>query len=128
MPSCHHNIELKRMERQNRQKKGLVIHSNYISLHHGMPPRCAAHVYLNMLFCCPTFSSFSYLLMFTSFFLVQLQVSPVLSERLRVFESLREKKKVEPSEKTLSIRLSDGRTVKGTAGVTTPLFVAQSIR
>uniref|UniRef100_A0A8D3DPS0 threonine--tRNA ligase n=1 Tax=Scophthalmus maximus TaxID=52904 RepID=A0A8D3DPS0_SCOMX len=32
------------------------------------------------------------------------------------------------SEKPLSIRLADGRTVKGKAGVTTPLFVAQSVR
>ncbi|XP_035020079.2 threonine--tRNA ligase 1, cytoplasmic isoform X5 [Hippoglossus stenolepis] len=62
----------------------------------------------------------------------QLQVSPVLSERLQVFESLIEKrgikKRVEASEKPLSIRLADGRTVKGKAGVTTPLFVAQSVR
>uniref|UniRef100_A0A665UE96 threonine--tRNA ligase n=1 Tax=Echeneis naucrates TaxID=173247 RepID=A0A665UE96_ECHNA len=47
-------------------------------------------------------------------------VSPYLSERLRVFESFREKqssrKKAETSEKQLSIRLMDGRTVKGTAG------------
>ncbi|GLD63702.1 threonine--tRNA ligase, cytoplasmic-like isoform X3 [Lates japonicus] len=61
-----------------------------------------------------------------------LQASPVLSERLRVFESLREKqvseRRVEASGKPLSIRLADGRTVKGTAGVTTPLFVAQSVR
>ncbi|KAM7383413.1 hypothetical protein PAMP_003069 [Pampus punctatissimus] len=61
------------------------------------------------------------------------QVSPVLSERLRVFESLREKqgnkKRVEAAEnKTLIIRLADGRTVKGTAGVTTPVSVSQSVR
>uniref|UniRef100_A0A8C2XD39 threonine--tRNA ligase n=1 Tax=Cyclopterus lumpus TaxID=8103 RepID=A0A8C2XD39_CYCLU len=33
---------------------------------------------------------------------------------------------VEATETRLSIQLADGRTVKGTAGVTTPLFVAQS--
>uniref|UniRef100_A0A7N8WTZ9 threonine--tRNA ligase n=1 Tax=Mastacembelus armatus TaxID=205130 RepID=A0A7N8WTZ9_9TELE len=53
-----------------------------------------------------------------------------LSERLQVFETLREKqaskKRVEVSETPLSIQLSDGRTVKGTAGVTTPHFIAQS--
>uniref|UniRef100_A0A7N9AP26 threonine--tRNA ligase n=1 Tax=Mastacembelus armatus TaxID=205130 RepID=A0A7N9AP26_9TELE len=52
------------------------------------------------------------------------------SERLQVFETLREKqaskKRVEVSETPLSIQLSDGRTVKGTAGVTTPHFIAQS--
>uniref|UniRef100_A0A7N8WVQ9 threonine--tRNA ligase n=1 Tax=Mastacembelus armatus TaxID=205130 RepID=A0A7N8WVQ9_9TELE len=57
-------------------------------------------------------------------------VSPALSERLQVFETLREKqaskKRVEVSETPLSIQLSDGRTVKGTAGVTTPHFIAQS--
>uniref|UniRef100_A0A7N8YDW1 threonine--tRNA ligase n=1 Tax=Mastacembelus armatus TaxID=205130 RepID=A0A7N8YDW1_9TELE len=60
----------------------------------------------------------------------KLQVSPALSERLQVFETLREKqaskKRVEVSETPLSIQLSDGRTVKGTAGVTTPHFIAQS--
>uniref|UniRef100_A0A7N6BHV8 threonine--tRNA ligase n=1 Tax=Anabas testudineus TaxID=64144 RepID=A0A7N6BHV8_ANATE len=60
------------------------------------------------------------------------KVSPALSERLQVFESLREKRcskeRVEASEKPLIIQLADGRTVKGKAGVTTPLFVAQSVR
>ncbi|CAK6973537.1 threonine--tRNA ligase 1%2C cytoplasmic [Scomber scombrus] len=61
------------------------------------------------------------------------KVSPALSERLRVFESLRgkqdQKKRAKATEKKpLSIQLSDGRTVKGTAGVTTPVSVAQSIR
>ncbi|TKS82121.1 Threonine--tRNA ligase, cytoplasmic [Collichthys lucidus] len=60
------------------------------------------------------------------------KVCPALSEQLRVFESLREKRgnniRAEATETPLSIRLADGRTVKGTAGVTTPLFVAQSIR
>ncbi|XP_047186592.1 threonine--tRNA ligase 1, cytoplasmic isoform X3 [Scophthalmus maximus] len=61
-----------------------------------------------------------------------LRATPILSERLHVFESLREKRgsetRVDASEKPLSIRLADGRTVKGKAGVTTPLFVAQSVR
>uniref|UniRef100_A0A8C2XD60 threonine--tRNA ligase n=1 Tax=Cyclopterus lumpus TaxID=8103 RepID=A0A8C2XD60_CYCLU len=38
------------------------------------------------------------------------------------------KRRVEATETRLSIQLADGRTVKGTAGVTTPLFVAQSVR
>ncbi|XP_061572904.1 threonine--tRNA ligase 1, cytoplasmic isoform X1 [Cololabis saira] len=62
----------------------------------------------------------------------KLQVSPALSGRLRVFESLKEKqgsiKRAEVTEKPLSVHLADGRTVKGTAGVTTPLLVAQSVR
>ncbi|KAM9353102.1 threonine--tRNA ligase 1, cytoplasmic isoform 2-T2 [Symphorus nematophorus] len=60
------------------------------------------------------------------------EVCPALSERLRVFESLKEKrsnnKRIEATDTPVSIRLADGRTVKGTAGVTTPLFVAQSVR
>lgn len=60
------------------------------------------------------------------------KVFPALSERLRIFESLREKqsshRRLEGQELPLSIRLDDGRTVKGTAGVTTPLFVSQSLR
>ncbi|KAF7227176.1 threonine--tRNA ligase 1, cytoplasmic isoform X1 [Nothobranchius furzeri] len=57
------------------------------------------------------------------------QPSPSLKERLRVFESLREKRgKKGVAEKPLSIQLADGRTVKGTAGVSTPLVVAQSLR
>ncbi|XP_030604752.1 threonine--tRNA ligase, cytoplasmic [Archocentrus centrarchus] len=62
----------------------------------------------------------------------KVQTSPTLSERLKVFEALRKKrgsgKRVEATEKPLSIRLADGRTVKGIASVTTPLFVAQSVR
>ncbi|CAJ1062341.1 threonine--tRNA ligase 1%2C cytoplasmic [Xyrichtys novacula] len=54
------------------------------------------------------------------------------AERLRVFESLWERranrKRAKAAETPLSIRLADGRTVTGTAGVTTPLFVAQSVR
>ncbi|XP_010779412.1 probable threonine--tRNA ligase 2, cytoplasmic, partial [Notothenia coriiceps] len=60
------------------------------------------------------------------------QVCSALSERLRVFESLREKQgnksQAEAAETRLSIQLADGRTVKATAGVTTPLFIAQSSR
>ncbi|KAM9310238.1 threonine--tRNA ligase 1, cytoplasmic isoform 2-T2 [Pholidichthys leucotaenia] len=61
-----------------------------------------------------------------------LLVSPAVSEQLRIFESLREKhnsrKRTEVTEKSLNIRLTGGQTVKGTAGITTPLFVAQSVR
>uniref|UniRef100_A0A8C9XZN0 threonine--tRNA ligase n=1 Tax=Sander lucioperca TaxID=283035 RepID=A0A8C9XZN0_SANLU len=60
------------------------------------------------------------------------KVCPASSERLRVFESFREKhsnkRRTDVPETRLSIQLADGRTVKGTAGVTTPLFVAQSVR
>uniref|UniRef100_A0A674MIE5 threonine--tRNA ligase n=1 Tax=Takifugu rubripes TaxID=31033 RepID=A0A674MIE5_TAKRU len=57
-------------------------------------------------------------------------VSPASLDRLQIFESLREKqnKRAKATEAPLSIRLPDGRTVAGTAGVTTPLFVAQSVR
>ncbi|XP_076010781.1 threonine--tRNA ligase 1, cytoplasmic [Genypterus blacodes] len=62
----------------------------------------------------------------------KLQASPVLSERLRVFESLRERRgqrrAAEAPGKPLSVRLADGRTVQGTAGVTTPLSIVQSSR
>uniref|UniRef100_A0A8C5EJU6 threonine--tRNA ligase n=1 Tax=Gouania willdenowi TaxID=441366 RepID=A0A8C5EJU6_GOUWI len=62
----------------------------------------------------------------------KLQVSSVLSERLQIFESLRGikgcKRRPERSEKPLSVRVADGRIVKGLAGVTTPLAVAQSLR
>ncbi|KAM9852391.1 threonine--tRNA ligase 1, cytoplasmic isoform 2-T2 [Aulostomus maculatus] len=60
-----------------------------------------------------------------------LLVSPALSEQLQIFESLREKKgnkRAEASEKPLRIQLVDGQNVKGSAGVTTPLSVAQSVR
>ncbi|XP_051921043.1 threonine--tRNA ligase 1, cytoplasmic isoform X1 [Hippocampus zosterae] len=56
---------------------------------------------------------------------------PALPERVQVFESLRKRKanrKVEASEKHISVQVGDGTIVKGTAGVTTPLSVAQSIR
>lgn len=60
-----------------------------------------------------------------------LQVCLASLERLQFFESLREKqnkKRAGATPAPLSIRLADGRTVKGTAGVTTPLLVAQSLR
>ncbi|XP_061631692.1 threonine--tRNA ligase 1, cytoplasmic isoform X1 [Phyllopteryx taeniolatus] len=57
---------------------------------------------------------------------------PALPERVQIFESLREqkdkKRRVEASEKHLSIHIGEGQLVKGTSGVTTPLSVAQSIR
>uniref|UniRef100_H3CRK0 threonine--tRNA ligase n=1 Tax=Tetraodon nigroviridis TaxID=99883 RepID=H3CRK0_TETNG len=59
------------------------------------------------------------------------QVCLASLERLQFFESLREKqnkKRAGATPAPLSIRLADGRTVKGTAGVTTPLLVAQSLR
>ncbi|KAM6968366.1 threonine--tRNA ligase 1, cytoplasmic [Aplochiton taeniatus] len=62
----------------------------------------------------------------------KVQLSPALSERLRVFESLKEKRddgsRGKATEQPLSIRLADGRTLKGTAGVTTPFLIAQSTR
>ncbi|XP_030640565.1 threonine--tRNA ligase 2, cytoplasmic [Chanos chanos] len=62
----------------------------------------------------------------------KLQPSAVLSERLRVFESLRERQERSRARETggrgggLTIRLSDGKTVKGSAGVTTPLLIARN--
>ncbi|KAG7264123.1 hypothetical protein CRUP_003321 [Coryphaenoides rupestris] len=59
------------------------------------------------------------------------KASPALSERLRVFESLREaqSKRAEAStEVRLAVRLADGRALQGVAGVTTPLVVAQKAR
>uniref|UniRef100_A0AAX7SVJ0 threonine--tRNA ligase n=1 Tax=Astatotilapia calliptera TaxID=8154 RepID=A0AAX7SVJ0_ASTCA len=62
----------------------------------------------------------------------KVNASPALSERLQIFEALREKrgngKRFESTEMPLRIRLVDGRIVKGTAGVTTPLYVARSVR
>lgn len=85
-----------------------------------------------MLLSSVTLSSFHPFLAHIYIFPVWLQVCPALSERLRVFESLREKqgqrRRVEATETPLSIRLADGRTVKGKVGVTTPLFVAQNVR
>uniref|UniRef100_A0A8C7YZX4 threonine--tRNA ligase n=1 Tax=Oryzias sinensis TaxID=183150 RepID=A0A8C7YZX4_9TELE len=59
------------------------------------------------------------------------KVSASSSERLLVFESLKSKQahsRAEVAEKPLRIHLGNGRTVKGTASVTTPLTVAQSVR
>ncbi|KAM9806074.1 threonine--tRNA ligase 1, cytoplasmic isoform X1 [Syngnathus typhle] len=57
---------------------------------------------------------------------------PTLPERVQVFESLWEqrikKRSAEASEKCISVQVGDGQLVKGTAGVTTPLRVAQTIR
>ncbi|KAJ8005056.1 hypothetical protein DPEC_G00142700 [Dallia pectoralis] len=62
----------------------------------------------------------------------EIQTSAALSERVRLFESLREKRGHHRSEgateQALIIQLADGRTVKGTAGVTTPLLIAQNAR
>uniref|UniRef100_A0A3B5MQR7 TGS domain-containing protein n=1 Tax=Xiphophorus couchianus TaxID=32473 RepID=A0A3B5MQR7_9TELE len=62
-----------------------------------------------------------------SIFSLQFQLSPALSERLRVFESLREQRnknrRQSVRESPLSVRLTNGQTVKGTAGVTTPHYV-----
>lgn len=84
------------------------------------------------------FSSFVLLLLVNNFkpnlyfFALQVNASPALSERLQIFEALREKrgngKRFESTEMPLRIRLVDGRIVKGTAGVTTPLYVARSVR
>ncbi|KAG7457853.1 hypothetical protein MATL_G00231660 [Megalops atlanticus] len=59
------------------------------------------------------------------------QLSPCLSERLRIFESLQEKQGDQGTRSdggTLRVKLSDGRTLMGTAGVTTPLLIAQKSR
>uniref|UniRef100_A0AAY4AIM5 threonine--tRNA ligase n=1 Tax=Denticeps clupeoides TaxID=299321 RepID=A0AAY4AIM5_9TELE len=59
-----------------------------------------------------------------------------LSERLRVFEALRLKQDSSGRRTggsrspghSLSVRLADSRTVKGTAGITTPLLIARNAR
>ncbi|KAL0985211.1 hypothetical protein UPYG_G00154140 [Umbra pygmaea] len=62
----------------------------------------------------------------------QIQASAALSQRVRLFEAFRERrgqhKCSNVPEKALFIRLADGRTLKGTAGVTTPLLIAQNAR
>ncbi|XP_026858904.2 threonine--tRNA ligase 2, cytoplasmic isoform X1 [Electrophorus electricus] len=53
------------------------------------------------------------------------------SERLRVFEALRSSRSGEKGAvqgQDLSIRLADGKTVKGLSGVTTPLQIAHNAR
>uniref|UniRef100_A0A8C8FB45 threonine--tRNA ligase n=1 Tax=Oncorhynchus tshawytscha TaxID=74940 RepID=A0A8C8FB45_ONCTS len=58
--------------------------------------------------------------------------SPALSERVRVFESLRERQGQQRTSGTtkqaFSVRLADGRTMNGTTGVTTPSIIAQNAR
>uniref|UniRef100_A0A674CBC1 threonine--tRNA ligase n=1 Tax=Salmo trutta TaxID=8032 RepID=A0A674CBC1_SALTR len=60
------------------------------------------------------------------------QASPALSERVRVFESLRERQGQQRTsgamKQAFSVRLADGRTVNGTTGVTTPSIIAQNAR
>ncbi|KAF4103687.1 hypothetical protein G5714_016570 [Onychostoma macrolepis] len=56
------------------------------------------------------------------------------TERLRIFQSLRDRhvtgaaEDLTASGRDLTIRLADGRTVKGSAGVTSPLQIAKSHR
>lgn len=55
----------------------------------------------------------------------------LVHERLQVFQSLRDrllKASGSPSGRDLAIRLADGRTVKGSAGVTSPLQIARNER
>ncbi|XP_070991273.1 threonine--tRNA ligase 1, cytoplasmic-like isoform X1 [Oncorhynchus clarkii lewisi] len=60
----------------------------------------------------------------------KIQASPALSERVRVFESLRERQGQQSTsgatKQAFSVRLADGRTVNGTTGVTTPSIIAQN--
>ncbi|XP_067256517.1 threonine--tRNA ligase 2, cytoplasmic isoform X1 [Chanodichthys erythropterus] len=61
----------------------------------------------------------------------KLQPSASQTERLRIFESLRDRHVQvtrAASGQDLTIRLADGRTVKGSAGVTAPLQIAQNER
>ncbi|XP_062321942.1 threonine--tRNA ligase 1, cytoplasmic [Osmerus eperlanus] len=62
----------------------------------------------------------------------KLQESPGRSERVRLFESLQERRGDERrtlgDKEILSVRLADGRTAKATAGFTTPLLIAQNAR
>uniref|UniRef100_A0A8C7NKV7 threonine--tRNA ligase n=1 Tax=Oncorhynchus mykiss TaxID=8022 RepID=A0A8C7NKV7_ONCMY len=62
----------------------------------------------------------------------KIQASPALSERVRVFESLRERQGQQRTSGTtkqaFSVRLADGRTMDGTTGVTTPSIIAQNAR
>lgn len=63
--------------------------------------------------------------------LFQLQPSASQTERLRIFESLRDRHVQvtgAASGQDLTIRLADGRTVKGSTGVTAPLQIAQNER
>ncbi|KAJ3598600.1 hypothetical protein NHX12_002106 [Muraenolepis orangiensis] len=59
------------------------------------------------------------------------QVSSAVCERLRLFESFREVQsngEEVATDRPLTVRLADGRTLEGAAGVTTPLVVAQRAR
>ncbi|XP_064802489.1 threonine--tRNA ligase 1, cytoplasmic-like isoform X1 [Oncorhynchus masou masou] len=60
----------------------------------------------------------------------KIQASPALSERVRIFESLRERQGQQrtngATKQTFSVRLADGRMVNGTTGVTTPSIIAQN--
>ncbi|XP_010883111.1 threonine--tRNA ligase 1, cytoplasmic isoform X2 [Esox lucius] len=60
------------------------------------------------------------------------RASDAITERVRLFESLRERRcqhrTRDATEQALIIQLANGRTVKGTAGVTTPLLIAQNAR
>ncbi|XP_052351098.1 threonine--tRNA ligase, mitochondrial-like isoform X3 [Oncorhynchus keta] len=62
----------------------------------------------------------------------KIEASPALSERVRVFESLRERQGQQRTSGTMkqafSVRLADGRTMNGTTGVTTPSIIAQNAR
>ncbi|XP_047667105.1 threonine--tRNA ligase 1, cytoplasmic isoform X1 [Tachysurus fulvidraco] len=60
----------------------------------------------------------------------KLQPSASQSERLRLFEAFSKRPKQKGAEhgQELSVRLADGRTVKGVSGVTTPLQIAQDTR
>lgn len=64
----------------------------------------------------------------------KLYPSACQTERLRIFQSLRDRhasgaaEEQEASRRDLTIRLADGRTVKGSAGVTSPLQIAKSER
>ncbi|KAM9782804.1 threonine--tRNA ligase 1, cytoplasmic [Neosynchiropus ocellatus] len=58
------------------------------------------------------------------------KASPVILEQLQIFEHFTEKRASTQTAagKTLSVQLVDGQKVKGTAGVTTPLSIAQSLQ
>ncbi|KAG7335490.1 hypothetical protein KOW79_000183 [Hemibagrus wyckioides] len=60
----------------------------------------------------------------------KLQPSASQSERLRLFEAFSKRPDLKGAEpgRELSVRLADGRMVKGVSGVTTPLQIAQDTR
>lgn len=65
---------------------------------------------------------------FTSAPTPQLQPSACVSGRLRTFQRLLQKRTAPPPERQLTVRLADGKAVKATAGVTTPLLLAKNAR